>query len=71
MPKMKTKRAAAKRFKVTGSGRIRRATAGKQHRMMRGNKSPARLRRLRKNKMVEPCDFDNVRFLIPYKFSGA
>ena len=71
MPKMKTKRAAAKRFKVTGSGRIRRAAAGKQHRMMRGDKSPARLRRLRKRKMVDKADFGNIRWLIPYMFSGA
>ena len=71
MPKMKTKRAAAKRFKVTGSGRIRRGAAGKQHRMMRGDKNPARMRRLRKNKMVQPCDFENIRRLIPYKFKGA
>ncbi len=66
--KMKTKRAAHKRFKVTGSGRIRRATAGKQHRMMRGDKRPGRLRGLRKNSMVKPCDFDNVARLIVYKF---
>lgn len=65
---MKTKRAAAKRFKVTGSGRIRRAKAGKQHRMMRGDKPPGRMRRLRKNDMVKPCDFGLISRLIPYKF---
>ncbi len=66
MPKMKTKRAAAKRFKITGSGRIRRGKAGKQHRMMRGNKPPGRMRRLRKNDMVEKCDEKAIRSLLPY-----
>ncbi|MCA9531255.1 MAG: 50S ribosomal protein L35 [Myxococcales bacterium] len=66
MPKMKTKRAAAKRFKVTGTGRIRRASAGKQH-MMRG-KSANRLRRLKKNAMVDPADAPSIARLIPYKF---
>ncbi|MBX3247963.1 MAG: 50S ribosomal protein L35 [Myxococcales bacterium] len=68
MTKMKTKRAAAKRFKVTGSGRIRRAKAGKSHRMMRGDKTPGRLRRLRKNDMVKKCDERAVRELLPYAF---
>ena len=66
MPKMKTKRSAAKRFKVTGSGRIRRATAGKQH-IMRG-KSANRLRKLKKNSMVDGSDHDRIARLIPYKF---
>ena len=66
MPKMKTKRAAGKRFKVTGSGRIRRATAGKQH-MMRG-KPANRLRKLKKNSMVDKSDERRIARLIPYKF---
>lgn len=66
MPKMKTKRAAAKRFKVTGTGRIRRASAGKQH-IMRG-KSANRLRKLKKNAMVDPADEHRIARLIPYKF---
>lgn len=64
MPKMKTKRAAAKRFKVTGSGRIRRSKAGKQH-LMRG-KPANRLRRLKKNAMVDPADERRIKRLIPY-----
>lgn len=66
MPKMKSKKAAAKRFKLTGSGRIRRSKAGKQHRMMRGNKPPGRMRRLRKNDMVEKCDEKAIKRLLPY-----
>ena len=65
MPKMKTKRAAAKRFKATGGGRIRRSTAGKQH-IMRG-KSANRLRKLKKNSMVHPSDEPRIRRLVPYE----
>ncbi len=66
MPKMKTNRAAAKRFRVTGSGKIRRASAGKSH-LMRG-KSANRLRKLKKNSIVDPSDAQRIRELIPYKF---
>jgi len=65
MPKMKTKRAAAKRFKATGGGRIRRSTAGKQH-LMRG-KSANRMRKLKKNSMVDPADESRIRRLLPYE----
>jgi large subunit ribosomal protein L35 len=63
---MKTNRAAAKRFKVTGTGRIRRGKAGKSH-LMRG-KSSRRLRRLEKNDMVDKADEKRIARLIPYKF---
>lgn len=66
MPKMKTKRAAAKRLRATGSGRVRRGTAGKQH-IMRG-KPANRLRRLKKNSMVSPQEEKNMKRLIPYMF---
>lgn len=65
MPKMKTKRAAAKRFKGTGGGRIRRSTAGKQH-LMRG-KPANRMRKLKKNSMVDKRDEDRIRRLLPYE----
>jgi len=71
MPKMKTKKAAKKRFKVTGTGRVRRPKAGKQHRMMRGDKTPGRLRRLRKNDLVSKSDEKKIRQLMPYDFPGA
>lgn len=64
MPKMKTKRGAAKRFRITGSGRVRRAKAGKQH-CMHG-KSGNRLRKLRKNDMVSDADQPRIKRLIPY-----
>lgn len=66
MPKMKTNRAAAKRFRVTGSGRVRRSKAGASH-IMRF-KSANRLRRLRKNDMVADVDVPRIKLLLPYAF---
>ena len=64
MPKMKTNRAAAKRFKVTGSGRVRRSKQGGQHGMI--GKSRKRLRRLRDNDMVDASMQERVKILLPY-----
>lgn len=64
MPKMKTNRAAAKRFRTTGSGRIRRSKAGLNHGMQ--EKSRKRLRRLRQNDMVHKAMEKRVKLLLPY-----
>lgn len=64
MPKMKTNSAAAKRFKITATGRIRRSKAGASHFM--AGKRPNRLRRLRKNDMVDPALERRVLKLLPY-----
>jgi large subunit ribosomal protein L35 len=64
MPKMKTNRAAAKRFKVTGSGRIRRSKSGLNHMMQ--EKSRKRLRRLRKNDMVDGTFQKRIKLMLPY-----
>lgn len=64
MPKMKSNRAAKKRLRVTGTGRIRRGKAGLSH-MMRG-KSANRRRNLRKNGMVDDADHNRTRNLLPY-----
>jgi large subunit ribosomal protein L35 len=61
---MKTKRAAAKRLRVTGSGKIRRASASHSH-MMRG-KPARRLRKLRKNTLVHASDEKRFKRLLPY-----
>jgi large subunit ribosomal protein L35 len=66
MPKTKTRRSAAKRLRVTASGRIRRGKAGGSH-MMRG-KAARRLRRLRKNDIVDTTDHKRVKRLLPYAF---
>jgi large subunit ribosomal protein L35 len=64
MPKMKTNRAAAKRFRVSGSGRIRRSKSGLNHGMQ--EKSKKRLRRLRKNDMVDSVLTKRIKLLLPY-----
>jgi large subunit ribosomal protein L35 len=63
MPKMKTNRAAAKRFKVTGSGRVKRSKGGGNHGMQ--EKSRKRLRRLRKNDMVDKTFEKRIKLLLP------
>lgn len=59
MPKMKTHRGAAKRFKVTGSGKIKRGRAFASH--LTGKKSSSRKRRLRKSTLVQPADMKRVK----------
>jgi large subunit ribosomal protein L35 len=50
MPKMKTHRGAAKRFKITGTGKVKRYRANKSHILTK--KSPKRKRRLRRAALV-------------------
>ena len=54
MPKMKTHRGAAKRFKVTGSGKIRRRRAFKNHILEK--KAPKRKRQMRGPELVDSAD---------------
>lgn len=65
MPKMKTKRGAAKRFRVTASGRVKRARAYASHILTK--KSRKRKRRLRQADYVRSADEAKVARLIPYK----
>jgi len=64
MPKMKTNKAAKKRFRISGSGRVRRPKAGGNHGMQ--EKSRKRLRRLRQNDMVHKSMEKHVKRLLPY-----
>jgi len=64
MPKMKTNRGAAKRFKATGSGRIRRAKAFSSHILTK--KSTKRKRNLRKSALIAAVDTKAVRRMLPY-----
>ncbi len=64
MPKMKTNRAAAKRFRVTGTGKIRRSKGGLNHCMQ--EKSRKRCRRLRQNDTVSSAMEGRVKLLLPY-----
>jgi large subunit ribosomal protein L35 len=65
MPKMKTNRGAAKRFKTTGTGKIVRNKAYASHILTK--KSTKRKRNLRKSGLVDSSDVKNVKRLIPYK----
>ena len=60
--KMKTNRAAAKRFKLTGSGKVKRNKAFHGH--LFTAKSPKRLRNLRKSGMLAPSDEARVRKML-------
>jgi large subunit ribosomal protein L35 len=66
MPKLKTKRAAAKRFRVTGSGKkIFRRKANKNH-LLQHKSSERKRRRLDNLALVSPRDEKNVRLMLPY-----
>ena len=65
MPKMKTNRGAAKRFKTTGTGKIVRNKAYSSHILTK--KSTKRKRGLRKSSLVDASDRKNIMRLIPYK----
>lgn len=62
MPKQKTSRAAAKRFKVTGKGKIKRFKAYKSHILTK--KHPKRKRGLRKGTLVSNADVGRVKRLL-------
>jgi large subunit ribosomal protein L35 len=62
--KMKSKRGAAKRFRSTATGKLRRAHSGKSH-LLTG-KSAKRMRQLRKGGLVDPADAKRMKVLTPY-----
>jgi len=64
MPKQKTKRAAAKRFKITATGKFKHPKANKQHILTK--KSPKRKMSLRKMAMVDKTNEKVIRKMMPY-----
>jgi large subunit ribosomal protein L35 len=64
MPKIKTKRGAAKRFKKTGSGKIIRSKAFGNHILTK--KTTKRKRSIRKSGVVDSANAKNISRLIPY-----
>jgi len=64
MPKMKTHRGAAKRFKKTATGKFKRGHAFKSHILEK--KSAKRKRNLRQATMVSAADTQKLRELLPY-----
>ena len=65
MPKLKTNKSAAKRFRITASGKVKRNKGYKQH--ILSTKSKKRKRHLRQSTMVSAAESKNIRLLIPYK----
>ena len=64
MPKMKTHRGSAKRFKKTGTGQLKRGRAYTSH--LFANKTTKAKRHLRKATTVAAVEAKNIRKLIPY-----
>jgi large subunit ribosomal protein L35 len=64
MPKLKSNRGAAKRFKVTASGKVKHDKAFGSH--LLSSKSTKRKRTLRKSSLVNSRDMRSVRRLLPY-----
>jgi len=64
MPKVKTKSGAKKRFKVTGSGKVKHKRAYKNHILTK--KETKQKRRLGQKALVRSEDLKNVKFMLPY-----
>lgn len=64
MPKIKTSRSAAKRFKKTGTGQLKRMKAYKSHILTK--KSTKRKRNLRKATLVDSTKIKNMKKIMPY-----
>ena len=64
MPKMKTSRSAAKRFKVTGTGKLKRNKAYKRHILTK--KTRKTKRNLRKAAMVDATNIKTMKKILPY-----
>ncbi|MCQ9207887.1 MAG: 50S ribosomal protein L35 [Omnitrophica bacterium] len=64
MPKIKTKKAVAKRFKITKTGKIKRLKACRGH--LLGKKSSKRKRFLRRGALVSKSDKKAIRTVLPY-----
>ena len=64
MPKMKTSRAAAKRFNKTGTGQLKRNKAYKSHILTK--KTTKRKRNLRKSTIMDESNVKNMKKILPY-----
>jgi len=65
MPKLKTKSSVKKRFKVTGTGKIICAQAGKRHGMIKRSKKF--IRNARGTTVMHECDANIIRKFMPYE----
>lgn len=64
MPKMKTRRATAKRFRVTGSGKFKKGRSNRGHLLTR--RASSRMRKLRGTNEVRKVDENHIKHLLPY-----
>ena len=64
MPKLKTNKSAAKRFRMTKSGKIKKRTAGRIHILTK--KSRKSKRKMRKSSYLNPVEERRIRRLLPY-----
>ncbi len=64
MPKMKTKKAVAKRFKITATGKLKHGVAGKRHRLISHNGKY--IRQNRGTSLVAKADEARVKKYLPY-----
>lgn len=64
MPKMRTKKAVAKRVKVTSTGKLMRSKAYKRH--LLGTKNSKRKRQLGKRVEIDPTDYYRFKSTLPY-----
>jgi len=64
MPKLKTKKAASKRFSITGTGKLKKSKANKQH--ILGKKSPKRKRNLRHATITDKTNEKQMKRILPY-----
>ncbi len=64
MPKLKTNRGAAKRFKKTGSGKYKKSSSHMNHILTK--KSSKRKRHLRSSSLIADADVKSLKKLLPY-----
>ena len=64
MPKLKTRKAVAKRFRFTATGKVRRAQANRSHLLT--HRSSKRKRKLSKGELVSPADQEQIQRLLPW-----
>ena len=64
MPKIKTRRSAAKRFSFTKSGLVKRAKANRRH--LLNGKAPKRMRALRKTGFADATNVEAIKKMLPY-----
>ena len=64
MPKIKTHSGAAKRFSITGTGKLKKSKAGRRHLLL--SNSARTSRNMKKATYVEKANHDQIKKLLPY-----